>query len=114
MLNGNTRCFQVKGLNPLERDLIYAYLQGAAFRRCNEKPNDWFAARDLVGGENDKWQGAPLIVGYERFRREHPSKSTGYAEDKAAKAIGHMLKRMIVDDKRTFDTQVKEMVRHYK
>ena len=32
----------------------------------------------------------------------------------AAKAIGHMLKRVIVDDKRTFDTCIKGRVRHYK
>ena len=36
MLNGNKRCFKVNGLSPLERDLIYAYLQGAVYRRCNQ------------------------------------------------------------------------------
>lgn len=114
MLNGNKRCFTIKGLNSWERDLIYAYLQGAVYRRCNENPNDWFAARDLVGGKNYYWQGTPLIVVYERFRKANPPKSSEYAEDMAAKAIGHMLKRVIVDDKRTFDTQVKNLVRHYK
>ena len=61
MLNGNKRCFKVNGLSPLERDLIYSYLQGAVYRRCNQDPNDWFAARDLVGEKNYYWQGTPLI-----------------------------------------------------
>lgn len=113
MLNGNKRCFKVQGINPLERDLIYACLQGAVYRRCNENPNDWFAARDLVGGKNYYWQGTPLIVVYEQFRKANPNKSSEYAEEMAAKAIGHMLKRVIVDDKRTFDMRKQDMVNQY-
>lgn len=114
MLNGNKRCFKVNGLSPIERDLIYSYLQGAVYRRCNQDPNDWFAARDLVGEKNYYWQGTPLIVVYEHFRAANLNKSSRYAVKQAAKAIGHMLKRVIVDDKRTFDTCIKGRVRHYK
>lgn len=115
MLNGNNRCFKVHGLNEAERLLIYAFLQGAVYRRCNEqKTNDWFAARDLVGDRNDQWQGTPLIVVYNRFRRAYPHRDEAYAEKQAGKTIGHMLKRVIVDDKRTFETSIREQVRHYK
>ncbi len=114
MLNGNKRCFKVNGLSPLERDLIYAYLQGAVYRRCNQEPNDWFAAKHLVGEQNHQWEGTPLIVVYEHYRATNPNKSKRYAEKQAAKAIGHMLKRVIVDDKRTFDTSIRARVRHYK
>lgn len=59
-------------------------------------------------------RGTPLIVVYEHFRAANPNKSSRYAVKKAAKAIGHLLKRVIVDDKRTFDTCKIGRVRNYK
>lgn len=67
-----------------------------------------------MGGKNYYWQGTPLIVVYERFRKANPQKSSEYAEDMAAKTIGHMLKRVIVDDKRTFDMRKQDIVNKYK
>ncbi|MBO6306304.1 MAG: hypothetical protein J6M55_02230, partial [Paludibacteraceae bacterium] len=67
-----------------------------------------------VGEHNHQWEGTPLIVVYEHFRAANTNKSKSYAEKQAAKAIGHMLKRVIVDDKRTFDTRIIARVRHYK
>lgn len=113
MLIGHRRCFRVHGLSNVERALIYSYMQGAVYRRCNENPNDWFAARDLVGGRNYYWQGTPLIVVYNLFRQRHPNRTSRYAEKQAAKAIGHLLKRVIVDDKRTFMTRVQGLSRQY-
>ena len=44
-----------------------AFLQGAVYCWCKNRKDDWFAARDLLGGNNYYWQGTPLIPLYDYY-----------------------------------------------
>ena len=111
MLNGNITCYKVHGQTAQQKLLIYAYLQGAVYCWCKNHPNQWFGTRDLVGGDNFYWQGTPAYPVYEYYA----SFGFGnyYAITEAGKAIGRLLKRVIIEDKRTFETRSGYRTRQY-
>jgi hypothetical protein len=37
-------------------------LQGAVYFWCKNRKNEWFAARDVLGGDNYYWQSAPMYL----------------------------------------------------
>ena len=112
MLNGNNRCFRVHGITPEVESQIYAFLQGAVYCWCKNRPEEWFSARDLVGGDNNQWQGTPAFPLYEYYASF--GIGNDYAVSEAGKALGRLLKRVIVEDKRTFDTRSVYMSRQYR
>jgi hypothetical protein len=98
----------VKEITKEEKILIRAFLQGAVYCWCKNRPNEWFSLRDLMGGENFHWQGTPLMPLYEK----HEGVEDAVA--RAGKDCGWMLKRVINDDSRIFETQKSEMIRQYR
>ena len=79
-------------------------LQGAVYCWCKNRKNEWFAARDLIGGDNYFWQGTPLMRLYEYYLND--SRDNGeYAVEEAGKAAGRLLKKVLFEDRRVFDTQ---------
>lgn len=90
---------------------IKAFLQGAVYCWCAIRKSDWFCARDLIGGVNQDWKGYPLKVLYSRYidaGRDHD-----YAFKQAAKDAGTILKRVLFEDHRMFETK-KEHRRFYR
>ena len=63
-----------------------------------------FAARDLLGGDNYYWQGTPLIQLYDYYL-EGDEENHDYAVEEAGKAAGRLLKEVLINDKRTFETE---------
>jgi hypothetical protein len=59
-----------------------------------------------MGGLNLHWDGTPMQVLYEKHRNQ--GKSDDDAFDAAAKDGGWLLKRLINDDKREFETKAEE------
>lgn len=112
MLNGNSRCFRIHGITPEIERQIYAFLQGAVYCWCKNRPDEWFSARDFVGGDNYYWQGTPAFPLYEYYASFEIGDD--YAISEAGKALGRLLKRVIVEDKRTFDTRNGYMSRQYR
>jgi hypothetical protein len=113
MLIGNQRFNRYAWLRSEEEVLILAFLQGAVYAWCNQHHDAPFAARHFVGLDNRVWQGTPLIILYNHYRNLHPNRSNRYAINQAGRALGHLLKRVIVEDKRLFTTDVRARVRHY-
>lgn len=102
---------EVHGLSEEELQKIKAFLQGAVYCWCAIRKSDWFCARDLIGGVNQNWKGYPLEVLYRRYikdRRDHD-----HAFDQAAKDAGNILKRVLSEDHRMFETK-KEYTRSYR
>lgn len=103
----------VTGLDQAKKDAIYHFLQGAVYCWCKNRPNEWFAMRDLMGGDNYYWEGTPLLTLYQKHKdvlgKEWEDAVTG-----AAKDSGWLLKRVIEDDKRNFETKKEGLVRMYK
>jgi len=107
MLNINSKVREVRNITNDEKQRIEDFLQGAVYSWC--KNNDtWFALRDLMGGDNFHWQGTPLIALYEK----HKAKKN--ATELAGKDAGWILKKVINNDKRLFDTKKEAMTRKYK
>lgn len=105
--NINTR--QVYGLTDEEVREIRAYLQGSVYCWCNTRKDEWFKAQDFLGGGNTFWEGTPVYRLYERLL----PKGHNYAHEQAAKDAGRILKSVLADDTRTFETR-KGFVREYR
>jgi hypothetical protein len=93
---------------------IKDFIHGAVYCWCknNQDEHDesrWFAARDLFGGENTNWKGTPLQALYEY----HFIHNKERAVEMAGIDLGHILKKLLSEDIRFFDTK-KNYVRFYK
>ena len=105
--NSSTR--KVRGLSEADRIRIRDFLQGAVYCWCKNRKKEWFALRDLMGGDNFFWQGTPMIA----LWKKHKGKTADPVKE-AAKDGGWLLKRVIVDDRRKFETKQEGLVRHYR
>lgn len=102
----------VHGIGDDQKTLIRAYMQGAAYSWVKNRKDEWFAVRDLVGGDNYDWDRTPLQVLYDKHTalgKTHDGSAEG-----AAKDLGWIVKRVLEDDKRTFETKKDGLVRHYR
>lgn len=101
--------------NICEEDVIAIknYLQGAVYCWCknckdeNQNPL-WFSARDLFGGDNYYWQATPLYVLF----TWHKNNGAQDPVNMAGKDVGHLLRDVLFNDKRLFDTR-KPYTREY-
>lgn len=112
MLIGNQRHNRYEWLSAIDEALICSFLQGAVYAWCQKHGSEPFAARDFVGDKNYFWQGTPLIVLFNHYYNLYPDNN--YAVTQAGRALGHLLKRVIVEDKRTYTTHIAKQVRHYR
>ena len=88
---------EVRGLTEEQRRDINMFLQGLVYGWCASRGTELFAAHDLVGGVNWKWSGTPLQCVY---AKQKTIGKTAY--NVAAQEVGRLLKKVIIDDKRTF------------
>lgn len=102
--------YTVTGITDAHRDSAIDFLQGAVYCWCKNRPDEWFALRDLMGGDNTLWAGTPLMPIYNK----HNHLSDDEAFTAAAKDAGWLLKHAIVNDSRIFDTEKNGIVRQYK
>lgn len=112
MLKNESEVRKVYGLKQEEYDAIFYFLQGAVYCWCKNRPKEWFALRDLMGGDNYFWQGTPLMRLYDKHADN--GKSPEEAVKSAAKDAGWLLKKVIVKDDRKFETCKEELTRKYK
>jgi len=109
----NFRVRGVVGITEEERKRIYDFLQGAVYCWCKNRKNEWFSLRDLMGGDNYYWKGTPLNSLY--LKHKNKGKADEEAVNKGAgKDAGWLLKKMIKEDKRMFDTKREDYIRKYK
>jgi hypothetical protein len=104
MLVEKSEIREVHGISEEQKQRIMDFLQGAVYCWCKNRKNEWFAVRDLLGGDNYYWQGTPMITLYEK------------SEDikQAGKDAGWLLKKVIAEDtQRCFKTKNEGLVRQY-
>jgi hypothetical protein len=87
-------------------NLIKSFLQGAVYCWCKnckteEQTPKWFAARDILGGDNYYWEKTPLIKLYQW----HDDNGASDPINMAGRDAGHLLLDVIADDKRIFNTR---------
>lgn len=91
----------VAGIDGHELDLVRAYLQGAVYSWVKNRSGEWFAVRDLVGGENTDWAGTPLQRLYDRHLESGRTEEEAF--EAAAKDVGWIMKRLLAEDSRVFE-----------
>ena len=104
MVIGLTTYKRVNGFTDEQLNLMRAFLQGAVYCWCKNRKDEWFAARDLLGGDNYYWQGTPLMPLYTYYLNGNED-NHDYAVEEAGKAAGRLLKEVLINDKRTFATE---------
>ena len=99
----------VRGIEDTEKQRILDFLHGAVYCWCNIHKDKWFAARDLVGGDNTLWENIPLMALY--LKHKYLGKET--PEDGAAIDAGWLLKTVLWNDARHFESR-DEFVKEYR
>ena len=102
----------VKGLTDHEIEKIMDFIQGAVYCWCKNRKNEWFSMRDLMVGDNYYWEGTPLQVLYDKHRlkgKDHDSSVKDAGNDS-----GWLLKSVLSDDRRTFDSGNESLIQNYK
>ena len=112
MLNIDSELREVSGISDIEKQRIFDFLQGAVYCWCKNRKDEWFSMRDLMGGDNYYWEGTPLLVLY--LKHENAGKDWELAVKDAGKDSGWILKKVISEDKRTFETKKEELIRKYR
>ncbi len=88
------------------------FLQGQVYAWCNARTDDWFSARDLLGGLGSDWTGTPMIVLFEKHINLGKDEAQAIAD--AGKDAGWLLKSVIDQDIRTFETREANLIRNYR
>jgi len=109
VLTPSSQLREVTGVCDDDRVAIRHFLQGAVYCWCKNRPHEWFSLRDLMGGENYHWEGTPMIALY----RKHEANSPDPVKS-AGKDGGWLLKSVIDDDSRTFETREANLIREYR
>lgn len=102
----------VQGLLDDELQLVRSFVQGAVYCWVKNRKGEWFAVRDLVGGENTDWTGTPLESIY--ARHIGIGKADNEAFESAAKDIGWIVKSVLADDRRCFENDHSGYVARYR
>lgn len=72
--------------------------------------DDWFSLSALMGGDNFYWQGTPLMCLYTK----HEENGSGNPVNRAGIDAGWLLKSVIVNDSRHFETKKEFSKRIYR
>ncbi len=107
-LTKNKKIYSVSKISNEERQRIMDFLQGSVYCWCKNRKDKWFSLRDLVGGNNYYWQGTPLLPLYTKH------KGTKNQVKKAGKDAGWLLKRVLENDRREFDSKKENLIKHYR
>lgn len=110
ILGTDTEVRKVTGISEIEERDICKFLQGLVYSWCKNNKG-WFAMRDLMGGDNFFWEGTPLYVLYEKHKSQGKREQ---AVQDAGKDAGWLLKKVLFEDKRNFETKKDGLVRQYK
>ena len=100
------------GITEEQKQQIIDFLQGAVYCWCKNRKDEWFSMRDLMGGDNFHWQGTPLLALY--LKHENQGKDSESAVKDAGKDSGWLLKKVISNDMRIFDSKNEELIRKYR
>ena len=108
----STQVRDVRGISTAEKLRIMDFLQGAVYCWCKNRKNEWFSMRDLMGGDNYNWAGTPLLPLYTSQINAGAPQEAAVAQ--AGRDSGWLLKKVIADDARPFETKTEDLTRKYR
>jgi hypothetical protein len=109
---GDATLRDVSGLSDTEKKSIVDFLQGAVYCWCKNNKGKWFTMLDLMGGDNRDWSKTPLEILYNKHIQN--GKTVKEAFDNAGKESGWLLKKVINNDRRQFETEETDINRKYR
>ncbi|MFA6102818.1 MAG: hypothetical protein WC721_11570 [Victivallaceae bacterium] len=112
MLLPKSELRSVRGIQDIEKATICAFMQGAIYCWIKNRPGEWFAIRDLMGGENFEWNGTPLYALYQKHIDDGKDNDTAIVS--AAKDLGWLVKTVLNNDRRTFESGKSGLVNVYR
>lgn len=112
IINGDGFFRSVNGISESETQLINAFLQGAVYCWCKNRQDEWFSIRDLMGGKNFDWNGTPLFPLWQKRADDGWDEDAAIVE--AGKEAGWLLKTILQNDQRRFETKKEDLVRKYR
>lgn len=109
MLQQASQLRNVNGISKEDTQRIEDFLQGAVYCWCKNNKGKWFSLRDLMGGDNFYWQRTPLMPLYHKHEidKGNPIKEAG-------KDAGWILKSVLANDKREFESKKENLIRKYR
>ncbi len=110
-LNPVSELREVHGIDDAQKAAIKAFVQGAVYCWVKNRKGEQFAVRDLVGGENASWAGTPLYALYAKHVAQ--GKTGKAASDAAGRDLGWLVKTVLSEDKRTFESSKDGLVSSY-
>jgi len=99
----------VTEISDAERLAIVHFLQGAVYCWCKNRQGEWFSLRDLMGGDNYSWERTPMQALFSKHETTSQDPVTQAGHDG-----GWLLKRVIHDDRRRFETREAHRIREYR
>lgn len=108
-LSRDSEVRKVTGITEAQERRICDFLQGAVYCWCKNRSGEWFSMRDLMGGDNNEWAGTPLFVLYQK----HEDSSDDPVRQ-AGRDSGWLLKKVVREDERRFDTREANLIREYR
>ena len=112
VLNPKSEVREVQGVASDQMMLIRAFIQGAVYSWVKNRKGEWFAVRDLAGGENFDWNGTPLQTLFDKHVKG--GKPPTDAIEAAGRDIGWITKSVLSEDKRTFEADNSGYVSQYR
>jgi hypothetical protein len=109
---GNSTLKDVSDLSETAKTSIMDFLQGTVYCWCKNRKGEWFTMSDLMGGDNRDWRKTPLEILYNKHIQS--GKTAEEAFDNAGKESGWLLKKVVHDDKKDFETEETELSRKYR
>jgi len=103
---------RVPGLDDSQKKGILFQLRNAVNTWCDNNTGDWFAVRDLFGGDNYDWRGSPMQRLYDKHSDNGFDHDT--SETKAGIDAGWLMKEFLFYDERMFEQGYKGRVRGYR
>lgn len=101
IIKGNAEIRSVTGISSDEEKDIMNFLQGAVYCWCKNRKDEWLSLCDLMGGDNYYWNHTPMMKLWEKhndMEKEDPVSEAG-------KDGGWLLKKVIKNDQRNFETK---------
>ncbi len=111
IINSTRSCGKPKILPPNQIDRAEKYIVQKLEEYLNEYPNEKFSVRILFGGDKRDWNGTDLQEFYNHYAALFDDEK---AKNRAANAVGRLLKYILQNDNRTYEITGRDTGNNYK